>query len=62
MTARKLTFGFIIAVLGIIVLLSWVAWNKGNLTWPYILGMGASVLILVVIWFWPAQERFGPPP
>ena len=45
MTARKLTFGFIIAVLGIIVLLSWVAWNKGNLTWPYILGMGASVLV-----------------
>jgi hypothetical protein len=50
-------------VVVIVAALAWVAWNDGNIGWAHISGLGASVLLLVLIWFWPGnwQPRQPPP-
>jgi predicted negative regulator of RcsB-dependent stress response len=38
-------------ILAIAAFLGWTAWNDAQLGWVHIIGMGASVLLLVLIWF-----------
>jgi hypothetical protein len=40
----------------------WTAWNEGSLGIAHIIGLGASVLILVPIWFWPDNKQPTRPP
>jgi membrane associated rhomboid family serine protease len=62
-TTKKVVLGLIIVALGAIVFLSFTAWYYSNLNWAHIIGMGASVLLLIVFWFWPEQNQpTGPPP
>jgi hypothetical protein len=50
-------------VVAIVAFFAWVAWNDGHIGWAHIIGLGASVLLLVLIWFWPGnwQPRQPPP-
>ncbi len=61
-TKRTLSTAMMIVV-AIVAALAWVAWNDGNIGWAHIIGLGASVLLLVLIWFWPGnwQPRQPPP-
>jgi len=61
-TTRKVVLGLIVVALGAIVLLSMTAWYYSKLSWAHIIGMGASVLLLVVFWFWPGQNQPTRPP
>jgi len=50
-------------VLVIVALIAWIAWNDGSFGTAHIVGLGASVLILALIWFWPGgQQPTVPPP
>lgn len=51
-----------VVVLALVGLLAWLAWNDGHLGWAHIVGLGASVLILVLIWFWPGTSQPTKPP
>ena len=62
MTLMTPTRKVVSVALGAIVLLSMTAWYYSNLSWAYIIGMGASVLLLGVFWFWPGQNQPTRPP
>jgi hypothetical protein len=49
-------------ILAIAAFVGWTAWNDAQLGWAHIIGMGASVLLLVLIWFWPGSHQPTQPP
>ena len=51
-----------IVVLAIAAFFAGMAWNEGHLGWAHIFGLGASVLLLVLIWFWPGNRQPTQPP
>ena len=51
-----------IVVLAIVVFVAWTAWNAGQLGWAHVVGLGASVLLLIVIGFWPGNWQPTQPP
>jgi hypothetical protein len=63
MTAKRILLACMMAVLVIVAAIAWIAWNDGNFGPAHIVGLGASVLILALIWFWPGgQQPTEPPP
>jgi len=62
MSTKKMLLAFMIAIVAIVVFLAWTAWNSGNLGVMHIVGLGASVLLLVLIWFWPGNKQPTRPP
>jgi hypothetical protein len=61
-TKRTLSAAMII-VLAIVVFFAWTAWNESHLGWAHVIGLGASVLALTLIWIWPGnREPTQPPP
>jgi hypothetical protein len=49
-------------MLAIVIFLTWTAWNDGHLGWPHIIGLAASVLVLILIWFLPGIRQPTQPP
>ena len=49
-------------VLAIVAIVAWIAWTNGSLGTAHIIGLGASVLLLVLIWFWPGSRQPTQPP
>jgi len=62
MLAKRTLLALMIAVLAILAFFAWTAWNDGSLGMAHIVGLGASVLILVLIWFWPGTKQPTQPP
>jgi hypothetical protein len=40
-------------VVAVVAVIAWMAWNDSNIGWTHIIGLGASVLLLILIWIWP---------
>ena len=62
MFTKKMLSTIMIIVVAIVAAIAWVAWNNGNIGWAHIIGLGASVLLLVLIWFWPGKWQPRQPP
>lgn len=63
MTAKRILLACMMVVLVIVAVIAWIAWNNGSFGTAHIVGLGASVLILALIWFWPGgQQPTQPPP
>jgi hypothetical protein len=63
MSMRKARSAVMMIIAATVAVVAWVAWNDDNIGWAHITGLGASVLLLVLIWFWPGnwQQRKPPP-
>jgi hypothetical protein len=61
MTAKRVLLAGMI-VLAIVAIIAWIAWTNGNLGTAHIIGLDASVLLLVLIWFWPGNRQPTQPP
>ena len=66
MTAKRILLACMMIVLVIVAAIAWIAWiawNDGSFGTAHIVGLGASVLILALIWFWlGGQQPTVPPP
>jgi membrane associated rhomboid family serine protease len=62
MSLKNILFTIMIVVLAIVVFVAWTAWNAGQLGWAHVVGLGASVLLLIVIGFWPGNRQPTQPP
>ena len=62
MSTKKTLLALMIAIVAVVAFLAWTAWNSGSLGVAHIIGLGASVLILVLIWFWPGNKQPTQPP
>ena len=63
MFAQRIVLTGLIIMLGIVILFAWLAWNDGHFGLAHVVGLGASVLLLLVIWFWPGiRQPTQPPP
>lgn len=62
MSTKKILLALMIAVAAIVVFVAWTAWNNGNLSIAHIVGLGASVVLLALIWFWPGNKQPTRPP
>jgi hypothetical protein len=63
MTTKRILLSIMIIVLVIVAAVAWMAWTQGNFGAAHLVGLGASVLLLALIWFWPGnwQPRQPPP-
>jgi peptidoglycan/LPS O-acetylase OafA/YrhL len=62
MSIKKILLALMTAVAAIVVFLAWTAWNTGNFGLAYIVGLGASVVLLALIWLWPGNKQPTRPP
>jgi hypothetical protein len=62
MSTKRRVLGLMIAVLAVIAFFGWTAWRDGSFGIARIVGLGASVLILVLIWFWSGNKQPTEPP
>ena len=63
MFTQRAVLTVMLIMLAIVIFLTWTAWNDGHLGWPHIIGLAASVLVLILIWFWPGiRQPTQPPP
>jgi hypothetical protein len=49
-------------VLAIVAVIAWIAWTNGSFGTAHVIGLGASVLLLALIWFWPGNRQPTQPP
>ena len=62
MTAKRLLSALMMVVLVIVAIFAWLAWNKGSFGTAPVIGLGACVLLLILIWFWPGNRQPTQPP
>jgi hypothetical protein len=62
MTAKRILLACMMVVLVIVAVIAWIAWNDRSFGTAHIVGLGASVLILALIWFWPGGRQPTEPP
>jgi len=62
MFTKRSLLVIMLVVLAIVVFFAWTAWNEGHFGWAHILGLGASILLLALIWFWPGNGQPTQPP
>ena len=62
MTTKRFLLALMMIVLAVVAVLAWVAWNNGSLGAAHVVGLGVSVLILALIWFWPGNRQPTQPP
>ena len=62
MIMKRTLSAIMIIVLAIVVFSAFSAWNGAGVGWAHILGLGASIMILALIWFWPESRQPTQPP
>jgi len=62
MPMKRALLAAMMAILAIVVFFAWTAWNGGHLAWGHIIGLGASIALLVLIWVWPGHKQPTRPP
>lgn len=62
MTTKRILLSIMIIVLVIVAAVAWMAWMHGSFGAAHVVGLGASVLLLVLIWFWPGSRQPTQPP
>jgi O-antigen/teichoic acid export membrane protein len=62
MSVRKILLAAAIVALVIVIFFSWLAWNDAQFGWAHVVGMGATLLLLLIIWFWPRNWMPTEPP
>ena len=62
MTAKRFLLVLMIVVLAAVAVFAWIAWNDGSFGAAHLVGLGASVVLLVLIWFWPGNRQPTQPP
>ena len=62
MFAKKTLLATLVVILAVVIFFAWKALNTGHFGWPHILGLGATCLLLALIWFWPENDQPTEPP
>lgn len=65
MTNRKKLLGSAVVVLATAIAALWVLSLDTGIGWMHVAGIGVSVVLLALIWFWPGrkeQQLRQPPP
>jgi len=62
MSAKTILLAFVMVVLAIVVVIAWIAWNSGNFGTTHVVGLGGSLLLLALIWFWRGNRQPTQPP
>jgi hypothetical protein len=62
MTAKRILLASMMIVLVLVAVMAWVAWTNGSFGAAHVIGLGASVVLLVLIWFWPGNRQPTRPP
>ena len=62
MTTKRILLACMMVVLAIVAVIAWIAWTNGSFGAAHVIGLGASVLILALIWFWPGNRQPTQPP
>ena len=64
MSVKKVLLATAIALLAIVIFLTWTIWNDGRWGWgwAYVIEVGATVLLLALIWPWLQNRQSTPPP
>jgi hypothetical protein len=62
MSAKRILFTCMLVVLAIVAVIAWIAWTNGSFGTAHVIGLGASVLLLALIWFWPGNRQPTQPP
>jgi O-antigen/teichoic acid export membrane protein len=65
MTVRKKLLAIAVVVLATAIAALWVLSSDTGIGWMHVAGIGLSVVLLVLIWFWPGrkeQQPRRPPP
>ena len=62
MTAKRFLVVLMMVVLAAVAVFAWIAWNDGSFGAAHVVGLGASVVLLVLIWFWPGNRQPTRPP
>jgi hypothetical protein len=60
--AKSVILGITVVILAIVVFITWTSLNDGHFGWPHIVGLGASILLLILTWFWPGTRQPTQPP
>jgi hypothetical protein len=62
MTAKRILLASMMIVLVLVAVMAWMAWTNGSFGAAHVIGLGASVVLLVLIWFWPGNRQPTRPP
>ena len=62
MSVKKVLLATSIALLAIVIFLTWTIWNDGRWGWAYVIEVGATVLLLALIWPWLQNRQSTLPP
>lgn len=62
MAMKKLLLVVMIVGAALVAFLAWTAWYDGSFGMAHVIGLGASVFLLVLIWFWPGNKQPTQPP
>ena len=60
MTNRRKLLGSAVIVLATVIAAFWVLSLDTGIGWLHVAGLGLSVVLLVVIWFWPGRKEQQP--
>jgi len=59
---KKILLTAAIIVLAIVIIFSWIAWNSAQFGVAHVIGLAATLLLLLVIWVWPSGKQSNLPP
>jgi hypothetical protein len=62
MTAKRILLASMMIVLVLVAVMAWIVWTNGSFGATHVIGLGASVVLLVLIWFWPGNRQPTRPP
>jgi hypothetical protein len=62
MTGKRILLACMMVVLAIVAAIVWIAWINGSFGVAHVIGLGASFLLLALIWFWPGNRQPTQPP
>ncbi len=62
MSAKRILLAILMIALVIVAALAWLAWASGNFGAAHVIGLGASVVLLALIWLWPGNKQPTRPP
>jgi hypothetical protein len=62
MSVRKILLAAAIVALVIVIFFSWLAWHDAQFGWAHVIGLGATLLLLLAVWLWPRNWTPTQPP